>query len=184
MDTNAILNEMSYGQGQNGQGQQGQQPPMYNPNVGQPQPSMPQPQMQMQGNISRQPMPNMGQMQPQDTQFQQQQPQQNPPQYNPPLAQQQYDLSTETNDTASVESGLDVKQLGIIPPKKSITKTLTDLIKEPLILLIIYIVFNLPQVKAFFVSSIPFLAKNNLYALLFIGVLMVVVFMVVKKFLL
>lgn len=104
-----------------------------------------------------------------------QHPQSPPP---PPLSQQQYtdepaandsyEISTaSTSDTAESESGIDLEKVGLGGPQKTMMDSIFDYLKDPLLIIVLFVIISLTQVDQLIRRVLPALITGNVWYYLF-----------------
>jgi len=97
---------------------------------------------------------------------------QNPRQYQQPPVQQDYqdeNLELETEDTessASTESDVDLDKVGLNSPSKGWMDSIMDYLKDPLIVMVLFVILSLSQVSDMIRKLLPVMITGNVYYLL------------------
>ena len=88
---------------------------------------------------------------------------------------------SESSSTESTESEINLEKAGLGKPPKSWTETITDCVRDPIIVIVLYVIFNIPQVSDLLVRFLPAILKSNSYFILAIKALLIgIAFMVTK----
>jgi hypothetical protein len=88
---------------------------------------------------------------------------------------------SESSSTESTESEINLEKAGLGKPPKSWTETITDCIRDPIIVIVLYVIFNIPQVSDLLVRFLPAILKSNSYFILAIKALLIgISFMITK----
>lgn len=104
---------------------------------------------------------------------------QNPPQYQPQEMPMEDTESSESS--ASTASDVDLEKVGLSSAPKSTLDTVMDYLRDPLVIIVLFIIINLSQVSDLIKKLMPPVIASNLYYLLGIkAVIMGVTFLVTK----
>lgn len=108
-----------------------------------------------------------------------QQPQyQQPPQQEPDYGSES---DTDTESTASTESDVDLAKVGLNCPPKSMMDYVMDYLKDPLIIVVLFVILSLTQVGDIMKRFLPSLITGNSnYLLVFKALIMGVSFLISK----
>jgi hypothetical protein len=88
---------------------------------------------------------------------------------------------SESSSTESTESEINLEKAGLGTLPQSWTDTITNCIRDPIIVIVLYIIFNIPQVSDLLVRFLPAMLKSNSYFILAIKALLIgITFMVTK----
>ena len=88
---------------------------------------------------------------------------------------------SESSSTVSTESEINLEKAGLGKPPKSWSESIIDCVRDPIIVIVLYIIFNIPQVSDMLVRFLPEILKSNSYFILGIKALLIgVTFMVTK----
>jgi hypothetical protein len=95
---------------------------------------------------------------------------QNPRQYQQPPMQQEYpEEESETEDTdssASTESDVDLDKVGLNSPSKGLMDSIMDYLRDPLIVMVLFVILSLSQVSDMIRKMLPAIITGNTYYLL------------------
>ena len=99
----------------------------------------------------------------------------------PPPMQPEYDSETETESTASTESDVDLAKVGLSSPPKGFMDSLMDYLKDPLVVVVLFVILSLTQVTDMIKGLLPaMITGNNYYFLAVRSLIMGSLFLVSK----
>lgn len=84
----------------------------------------------------------------------------------PPMMQQQmpeYDSDSETETTASTESDVDLEKVGLNSPPKGWVDSIMNYLKDPLVVMVLFVIINLSQVGDLLRKVLPAMLVGNSY---------------------
>ena len=88
---------------------------------------------------------------------------------------------SESSSTVSTESEINLEKAGLGKPPKSWSESIIDCVRDPIIVIVLYVIFNIPQVSDMLVRFLPAILKSNSYFILGIKALLIgLTFMVTK----
>lgn len=97
-----------------------------------------------------------------------------PPQFQPqqyadePMQDDPYEVSTaSTTDTAESEDGLNLEKVGLGGPQKTMMDTIFDHLKDPLLIIVLFVIISLTQVDQLIKKILPALITGNVWYYLF-----------------
>lgn len=94
------------------------------------------------------------------------------PQYQQPPIQQEYQEQEEeesisdTDSSVSTESDIDLNKVGLNSPSKGLLDNIMDYLKDPLIVMVLFIILSLSQVSDLIRKMLPAMITGNVYYLL------------------
>ena len=91
------------------------------------------------------------------------------PQYQQPPMQQEYSEEESISDTessVSTESDIDLNKVGLNSPSKGLLDNIMDYLKDPLIVMVLFVILSLSQVSDMIRKMLPAMITGNVYYLL------------------
>lgn len=91
------------------------------------------------------------------------------PQYQQPPMQQEYqeeESISDTDSSVSTESDIDLNKVGLNSPSKGLLDNIMDYLKDPLIVMVLFVILSLSQVSDMIRKMLPAMITSNVYYLL------------------
>jgi len=92
------------------------------------------------------------------------------PQYQQPPMQQEYPEEVESisdsDSSVSTESDIDLDKVGLNSPSKGLLDNIMDYLKDPLIVMVLFVILSLSQVSDMIRKMLPAMITGNVYYLL------------------